>query len=186
MPSALQFIVTGSLRGTVVSIGCSTMRGTWKAAMKWNKREEDSSVVCFPCFYLVCNFVSNLIKLKVLLSVFQHFLLLLFRPFVRFSPQSNYGFSASPVAKPTKHQMALNIKNGFQLRSASFTSFNKKKKERKQKKILKFNCTTRQHLTLISSWRWNCAAFVPFQRRAMENVISFFTLLIRAFRLWRE
>lgn len=31
-PSALQFIVTGSLRGTVMSMGCSTIRGTWKAA----------------------------------------------------------------------------------------------------------------------------------------------------------
>lgn len=45
MPSALQFIVTGSLRGTVVSMGCSTIRGTWKAAKRVEEKLEVSETL---------------------------------------------------------------------------------------------------------------------------------------------
>lgn len=116
MPSALQFIVTGSLRGTVVSMGCSTIRGSWKAAKRYKRKENEISkirIVGFPPF--IHNLVSNLIKLKVLFSVFQRFstecccfcVHSFFIP-----PQSNYGFSAPSVAKPTKHQMALKMAFG--------------------------------------------------------------------------
>lgn len=73
MPSALQFIVTGSLRGTVVSMGCSTIRGTWKAA-KRKKRGKKLLAKNVSFRFLprhVHNLVLNLIKLKVLFSVLQ-------------------------------------------------------------------------------------------------------------------
>jgi hypothetical protein len=41
MPSTLQLSVTGSFRGTVVSIGCSIIRGIWKAVEKNLKRFVD-------------------------------------------------------------------------------------------------------------------------------------------------
>lgn len=112
MPSALQFIVTGSFLGTVASMGCSTIRGRWKAGMRRKKQKENQQKSPQSPALL------NLIKLKVLFSVFAalfsvHSLCLRISP----TPQSNYGFSASSVlvAKPTKHQIALNIKNDFQL-----------------------------------------------------------------------
>lgn len=69
----------------------------------------------FPTFSPLFILAANLIKLKVLFSVFSIFLSI-----HSLSPQSNYGFQASSVAKPTKNQMALNIKNGFQPRQARY------------------------------------------------------------------
>lgn len=139
MPSALQFIVTGSLRGTVKSSGCSVIFGTWKAAKKgkeWKRISWVRSLFRF-CYILrflpfFRNLVSNLIKLKVLFSVFQRFFS---SPLsIHAAPQSNYGFSASSVAKPTKHQMALNIKKWL---SASAASVAERKKRKLFKSIVK-------------------------------------------------
>lgn len=83
MPSALQFIVTGSLRGTVKSSGCSVIFGTWKATKKWKEWKRISWVrslfrFCYILRFLPFfrNLVSNLIKLKVLFSVFSTFFFL--------------------------------------------------------------------------------------------------------------
>lgn len=73
IPSALQLMVTGSFLGTVVSIGCSTIRGAWKAK-KRIKKKRNQLMFSNPRCFAKKNLVLNLIKLKVLFLLSSIFL----------------------------------------------------------------------------------------------------------------